>query len=145
MTAWLLILLCAGVLFVFVLLVIFLLIMRYLNYRENVKMMEQGLVPQQKPKRNRGFLITGWIFTGLGFLVTILLWLVGALALGEGQFYPLALGPWVLLGLVPMAFGLLLLLLYIILAPPAGKQQLPEEEGESKEFTENSNEEAPPL
>jgi len=123
MAVWLIILLCAGIFLVFLLLVIFLLLMRYLNYRENVKMAEQGMIPQEKPKRNRGFLIAGWIITGMGFLVTLILWLIGALALGEGQFYPLALGPWVLLGLVPMVFGLFLLLVYVILAPSGSKKQ----------------------
>jgi nitrogen fixation-related uncharacterized protein len=128
MAAWLLILLCVGIAFVFILLVLFLLGMRYLNYRENIKMAEQGLISQPKPKRNRGFLIAGWIITGLGLIGTVILWLLGALALGEGQYYPLALGPWVLIGLVPMAIGLFLLLLYVILAPAKNKQSIEQTE-----------------
>jgi nitrogen fixation-related uncharacterized protein len=128
MAAWLLILLCVGIAFVFILLVLFLLGMRYLNYRENIKMAEQGLISQPKPKRNRGFLIAGWIITGLGLIGTVILWLLGALALGEGQYYPLAVGPWVLIGLVPMAIGLFLLLLYVILAPAKNKQSIEQTE-----------------
>ena len=95
--------------------------MRYLNYRENVKLAEQGLTIQKTPKRNRGFLILGWIITVLGFIVSVLLWLLGLFALGEGQFYPLALGPWVLLGLIPLVFGLFLLLIYVLLTPSIKK------------------------
>ncbi|MAT44243.1 MAG: hypothetical protein CL609_18080 [Anaerolineaceae bacterium] len=136
MAAWLLILLCVGIAFVFILLVLFLLGMRYLNYRENIKMAEQGLISQPKPKRNRGFLIAGWIITGLGLVGTVILWLLGALALGEGRYYPLALGPWVLIGLVPMAIGLFLLLLYVILAPAKNKQPKEQTEPSVVEFPE---------
>ncbi len=120
-------LLCVGIFGFFVLLLAFLLIMRYLNYRENVKLAEQGINIQTKPKRNRGFLIIGWIITVMGFLATGLLWLLGLLAFGEGQFYPLALGPWVLLGLVPLIFGLFLLLIYVLLTPSIKKIMREEE------------------
>lgn len=123
-TNGLILLLCVGIFGFFLFLLLFLLLMRYLNYRENVKLAEQGFPIQQKPKRNRGFLIAGWVITVLGFISTLLLWLFGLLAFGEGRFYPLALGPWVLLGLIPLAFGLILLFVYVLLTPPMKKMML---------------------
>lgn len=115
---------CFGIFAFFIFLLAFLLLMRYINYRENVNMAEKGISPQQKPKRNRGFLITGWIMTILGLVVFVFLWLIGFIGFmgfSDELYYPLGLGPWVLLGLIPLLFGLLLLLVYVILTPRKSK------------------------
>lgn len=116
-----LILACLGIFGFFVLLFGFLLLFRYINYREKVKLAEKGIFPQEAPqtKPKKGLLITGWIVTSLGFLGTIIFWLFGISVTGSGfgYGYPLGLGPWVLLGLFPMLLGLILLLIYVITAP----------------------------
>jgi hypothetical protein len=116
-----LILVCVGIFGFFVLLFGFLLLFRYINYREKVKLAEKGIFPQEesKQKPTKGLLIAGWIITILGFLGTIIFWLFGISVTGSGYGYgfPMGLGPWVLLGLFPMLLGLILLLIYVVRSP----------------------------
>ena len=69
---------------------------------------------RKKPKK--GLLISGWVFTFIGFLATIIFWLFGISVSGStyGNRIPLGLGPWILLGLLPLLLGLILLLIYVV-------------------------------
>jgi hypothetical protein len=119
--AFTLILACAGIFGFFIILFGFLLLLRYINYRENMKLAEKGLISQstQKNKPKKGLLISGWIFTIVGFLATIIFWLFGINVTGSayGRNFPLGLGPWMLLGLLPLFLGLILLLIYVVRSP----------------------------
>ena len=116
-----LILACLGIFGFFILLFGFLLLFRYINYREKIKLAEKGIYPQETPKTKpkKGLLIAGWIISIIGFLSTIIFWLFGIsfTESGMGNNFPLGLGPWVLLGLFPFLLGLILLLVYVIKAP----------------------------
>lgn len=116
-----LILACLGIFGFFVLLFGFLLLFRYINYHEKVKLAERGIFPQEEPKQKpkKSLLIAGWIITILGFLGTIIFLLFGISITGYGYGYgfPMGLGPWVLLGLFPMLLGLILLLIYVVRSP----------------------------
>jgi len=122
-----LILACLGIFGFFVLLFGFLLLFRYINYREKVKLVEKGIFPQEEPnqKPKKGLLVAGWIITILGFLGTIIFWLFGISITGYGYGYgfPMGLGPWVLLGLFPMLLGLILLLIYVVRSPSKNGNQ----------------------
>lgn len=107
---------CAGILIFFVFFLGFLLLMRLLNYRENSKLAQAGFTTAQKPRRNRGLLVWGWLITILASLAIPILWFFGHSILTQSQYYPLGLGPWMLLGFFPLFFGLCLLLVYVILA-----------------------------
>ena len=111
-----------GVLFpVFLLAVIFgfIILLRYLRYRENMMFMERGMTPPVPPRgrpvspqgvsrsayyspyrRLRGGIITS--FVGLAILLG--LWTLGT-------------GPWLLGGLIPLAVGLGELLTFVIMSP----------------------------
>ncbi len=119
--AFTLILACVGIFGFFILLFSFLLLLRYINYRENMKLAEKGLIHQstQKNKPKKGLLISGWIFTIIGFLATIIFWLFGISVTGSayGRSFPLGLGPWILLGLLPFLLRLILLLIYVVRSP----------------------------
>lgn len=115
----LLILACLGIFGFFVVLLGFLLLMRYLNYRENMKLAEKGYDVQQKPRRNKALLTWGWIITAIGLVGTLGSWALFAFFISPGLGLPLGLGPWVLLGLIPLFFGLVLLLIYVITTPSA--------------------------
>ncbi|PKO15270.1 MAG: hypothetical protein CVU39_11745 [Chloroflexi bacterium HGW-Chloroflexi-10] len=121
MSSMILLLACAGIFVFFILLFGFLLLMRYINYKENVKMADGGIVQLQKPKRNRWLLVVGWIGSVLGVLLSAVIWVVGIKTINEAGLYPLALGPWMLIGLAPLFFGLCMLLIYVILAPAQQK------------------------
>jgi hypothetical protein len=120
-----LILACVGIFGFFILLFGFLLLLRYLNYQEKIKLAERGIYPQETPKTKpkKGLLIAGWIISIIGFLSTIVFWLFGISATGSGigNNFPLGLGPWVLLGLIPFFVGLVFLLIYVINSPSNGR------------------------
>lgn len=116
-----LILACVGIFGFFVMLFGFLLLLRFINYREKVKLAEKGVFVQEEPKTKpkKGLYITGWIITMAGFIGTIAFWLFGISVTGSGYGYgfPFGLGPWVLLGLFPLLLGLILLLIYVVRSP----------------------------
>jgi hypothetical protein len=116
-----LILACVGIFGFFVMLFGFLLLLRFINYREKVKLADKGVFVQEetKSKPKKGLLIAGWIITLSGFVATIAFWLFGISVTGSGYGYgfPLGLGPWVLLGLFPFLLGLILLLIYAVRSP----------------------------
>lgn len=125
--AFTLILACAGIFGFFILLFGFLLLLRYINYRENMKLAEKGIISQssQKNKPQRGLLIAGWVFTIIGFLGTIFFWLFGFGISEVSNVYRirLGLGPWLLLGLLPLLLGLILLLIYVVKSPSHEDEQ----------------------
>jgi hypothetical protein len=97
----------------------FVLLVRLINYRETIALADRGLL---KPKagNGRGPLAWGVVITFLGVATMCGLYPVGWL--GSSGRFPLNFGPWMLLGLLPTAFGLALLTVYAIAhrgeAPP---------------------------
>ncbi len=69
---------------------------RYLRYKETVTLAEQGLLRPSKVKQNRDSARWGYIFLFLGIAFTL-----GMLTLG--------IGPWLLVGFVPLFFGIALI------------------------------------
>jgi sterol desaturase/sphingolipid hydroxylase (fatty acid hydroxylase superfamily) len=96
---------------------VFLVIIRILQYRETVALAEKGLV---KPGNNlpdvrsNGYSNTsalrwGIVIASLGLALTLGLWPQG---LGSG--YLLGIGPWMIVGFIPLFFGLGLILIYVL-------------------------------
>ncbi|HSM26316.1 MAG TPA: hypothetical protein VK856_15745 [Anaerolineaceae bacterium] len=116
-----LILACVGIFGFFILLLGFILIMRYISYQEKVKMADKGVYIQEEPmvKPKKGLLIAGLIVTFIGIFGTILFWIFGVSVTGSGMgnYFPLGFGPWMLLGLFPLLLGLILLLIYVLRFP----------------------------
>jgi len=137
-----LILACLGIFGFFILLFGFLLMFRYISYREKMKLAEKGIYPQVIPhtKPKRGLLIAGWIISIIGFIATIAFWLFGISFTGSGYGfgYPLGLGPWVLLGLFPFLLGLILLLMYVLRSPSQDNFQQLDRKNTSPEESEIS-------
>lgn len=105
---------CAGTLGFFGLLFGFILLYRYLNYRETLALAEKGLVrpPREHSGQGRAALVWGILITAVGLALTLGLWPLG-LAFGANE-YPLGFGPWMLVGLLPLFFGLALVLVYVL-------------------------------
>lgn len=85
---------------------------RYWRYREMVTLAERGLVRQVSNgngngSSNRNTLRWGLITTFLGLALCLGTW-----PIGFWVHTPLGLGPWMLIGLIPMFFGMALLVLY---------------------------------
>ncbi len=119
----------------------FILLSRYLKYRETLTMIQHGITPPQPmmapppmPRPpvavqqgngggGRATLIWGLVLTGIGIALTLALWPIGFIAnsaSGNSINFPLGLGPWMLAGFVPLFVGLALILGYVITRPERG-------------------------
>jgi len=105
---------CAGSLgFVFMILT-FIVVMRYLSYRETLKLAEKGLMrPIRSSGNGKATLIWGIIITAIGLALMVGLWPLGVML---GATAPFGFGPWMLAGLLPTFFGLALILIYVLTA-----------------------------
>jgi hypothetical protein len=120
----------------------FILLSRYLRYRETLTMIQHGIAPppprptmmpappmmprppvvmqQGNGGTGRGTLIWGLVLSAIGLALTIALWPIGFIAnsaSGNTVNFPLGLGPWMLAGFVPLFVGLALILGYVVTRP----------------------------
>ena len=135
-----LILACVGIFGLFGLLLGFILLMRYMNYREKMKLAEKGVYVPKEPKKKpkKGLLIAGLVITFIGIFATIIFWVFGVSVTGSGMgnYFPLGVGPWMLLGLFPLLLGLILLLIFVLGYPSGSTNH------NQQEFTSINNEES---
>ena len=119
---------CLGFVGSFALLFGFIVVMRYLGYRETLALAEKGLV---RPDRARGngkdTLRWGIAIAAIGMALCVGLFPIGFI--GGGSRFPLGFGPWMLAGLLPMFFGLGLILIYVL----TREDKKAEKDGESKQ------------
>ena len=92
----------------------FILLVRYLDHRERMSMIEHGLVHDETTRTppRAALLRGGLITTMVGFAVTIGLYTLGYLLPPPFSAVPGRLGPWLLPGLIPLAVGLALVASY---------------------------------
>ena len=90
----------------------FILLMRFIAYRETMQLAEKGLVKPQRNGTGKGTLIWGIMITAVGLALMLGLWPLG-FSFGATSF-PLGFGPWMLIGLVPTFFGIALILIYVL-------------------------------
>lgn len=103
---------CAGGLTFVFLILGFIVLMRYLNYKETLKLAEKGLVrPMRQNGNGKSALIWGILITAIGLATTIGMWPLGFMFRID---LPFGFGPWMLAGLLPMFFGLGLILVYVL-------------------------------
>lgn len=84
---------------------------RYLRFRETIALAQHGLLREERlrSRRPRGDTQRwGIIITALGAALSCGLYPIGFVADG----FPLNFGPWMLVGLLPLAFGIALLLIH---------------------------------
>ncbi len=105
---------CSGVIGFFVVLFSFILLLRYLSYRETMALAEKGLVRPRRERAggNKTVLVWGVVIAAIGLALLVGLWPLGLS--GMGIDYPLGFGPWMLFGLLPLFFGLALILIYVL-------------------------------
>ena len=91
----------------------FILLMRFLSYRETMALAEKGLVRADTRRGNGGkdSLRWGIVITAIGLALCIGLYPIGFVS---GSRFLLGMGPWMLAGLLPMFFGLGLILIYAL-------------------------------
>ncbi len=107
---------CISLVLLFFMLFGFIIMMRYISYRETMTLAEKGLVRPVKRNGNSA-LVWGITLTAIGLALCIGLYPIGFLVNWTSNF-PIALGPWLLPGLLPMFFGLGLVLIHVLTRPP---------------------------
>ncbi|MFZ6030374.1 MAG: DUF6249 domain-containing protein [Chloroflexota bacterium] len=118
---------CLAIPAFFVPLFLLIVILRYLSYRETLALAEKGLVRPQRQSDGKDSLRWGIVITAVGAALTLGLWPLGFLG---SQRFPLGLGPWMLIGLIPTFFGLALILIYALTYDRNKPKALPNEKSD---------------
>ena len=88
-------------------------LMRFINYKETMSLAEKGLTrPEPQKGSGKGYLRSGILTTALGIALSLGLYPIG-FSFDEFNF-PLGLGPWMLVGFIPLFLGLGMLLLHYL-------------------------------
>jgi uncharacterized protein DUF6249 len=117
----------------FLLLFAFIILMRYLSYRETLALAEKGLVrPVGRGGNGSGKDTLRWgiSLTAIGLALCISLYPIGLL---PGMKFPLGLGPWMMVGFLPTFFGLGLVLIYVITHDKSDEADKPNQINEPKQ------------
>jgi len=120
---------------------VFILLLRYLEHRERMSMIERGMLhpeTNQHPSYPRGSaqLRGGLITAGVGFALTVGLYNLGWLLPAPLAAAPGRIGPWLLPGLIPLAIGLALVAGYY-LSPPHQETEASSNTGEREKAEDN--------
>jgi hypothetical protein len=120
-----------GTLGFFLLTFIFIVVMRYIGYRETMTLAEKGLVrPDRRLSGNgKDTLRWGIVIAAVGLALCVGLYPIGLL---PGNSFPLGLGPWMIAGLLPMFFGLGLILIYVLTREKSDDKSQPGSQNEPK-------------
>jgi hypothetical protein len=90
--------------------------LRYMAYRETLALADKGLVRGQVRGENTGSLRWGITWAAIGMALCLGLWPIG-FYIGGARGVPLGLGPWMLVGLIPLFLGLGQILFYVLTRP----------------------------
>jgi len=121
----------------------FILLVRYLDHRERMAMIDRGLVPTQRsptwmvPRGSAA--LRGGLITAMGGLaVTAGLYTMGYLLPPPLNAVPGKLGPWLLPGLIPLGVGAALVASHY-LAPPSPPSDMADTAGEAANADQRSD------
>ena len=94
----------------------FIILLRYIQYRERMAMITHGIPPRERNRhrRHHGILRAGLITMMVGLSLTIGLYPLGFVLPATFTATPLHLGPWLLPGLIPFGVGLALAVSYYL-------------------------------
>lgn len=100
----------------------FIVLLRYIDHRERMALIRQGIDPN-RPRANRrgaGVLRAGLIILMVGIALTVGLYPIGYMDMLPANFYliPFRAGPWLLPGLIPLGVGCALIISYYLTPPP---------------------------
>jgi hypothetical protein len=107
----------------------FIVLLRYLQYREHMAMISTGMHPDSlraPRRRSRGLLRAGLIIAMVGLTLTIGLYPIGYILPPFFANIPFHLGPWLLPGLIPLGVGIALTTSYYLerdSTPPDSERQ----------------------
>ena len=94
----------------------FIVLLRYIHYKERMALLTYGINPEsmRKQRRSRGILRAGLITAMVGLTLTIGLYPVGFILPSAFTAAPFHLGPWLLPGLIPFGVGVALIVSYYL-------------------------------
>jgi hypothetical protein len=94
----------------------FIILLRYIQHREHMELIKQGINPHNtaKQRRSHGILRAGLITMMVGLSLTIGLYPLGFLLPKDFTNTPFHLGPWLLPGLIPLGVGAALTISYYL-------------------------------
>src|SRR5207237_137871 len=120
-----------GTLGLFFLTFIFVVIMRFIGYRETVHLAEKGLVRPDRAANGSGKDTLRWgvVITAVGLALCVGLYPIGLL---PGSSFPLGIGPWMIAGFLPTIFGLGLILIYVLTRDDKDDKRAPDTKGDSQ-------------
>ena len=101
---------------------------RLLRYRETIKLAEHGLLRQAQKQNGQNTLRWGVILTSIGLAFCVVLYPLGFVI---DDSFPLYIGPWMLVGLLPTFFGIGLIVIFYLTKDEQQsqiEQQIKEEE-----------------
>ncbi len=107
----------------------FIVLLRYLQFRERMAMISTGMHPDRlraPRRRSRGMLRAGLIIAMVGLTLTIGLYPIGYILPPVFANIPLHFGPWLLPGLIPLGVGIALTTSYYLerdSVPPDSERQ----------------------
>ncbi len=101
-----------GTIFFFGTFLAFFAYLRYLRHKEVLALAEKGLVHTRHTRNGKGTLRWGIVITALGVALSLGLYPLGWLI--PDNVFPLKFGPWMLVGLLPVFFGLSLIAIYLL-------------------------------
>ncbi|HEU5226375.1 MAG TPA: DUF6249 domain-containing protein [Ktedonobacteraceae bacterium] len=95
---------------------VFVVLLRYIHYKERMALLAHGINPEHMPRqrRSRGMLRAGLITGMVGLTLTIGLYPIGFLLPAAFAAAPLHIGPWLLPGLIPFGVGIALIVSYYL-------------------------------
>jgi hypothetical protein len=94
----------------------FIVLLRYIHYRERMALINHGINPHmaRRLRRSNGILRAGLITMMVGLTLTIGLYPIGFLLPSSIDAAPFHLGPWLLPGLIPLGVGIALITSYYL-------------------------------
>lgn len=120
----------------------FIVLLRYLQHRERMALIIQGIHPSpaqridtQRQRRRNHMLRAGLIIAMVGLTLTAGLYPVGFFLPAQFASVPFHFGPWLLPGLIPLGVGTALIVSYYLEQP----SQNPSEDQEHQEHQDGSN------
>lgn len=112
-SSWSFAIICAGAILTLLLFFGFIVLMRYINFKENLALAEKGFArPIATKQKRKNVLIWGVMVAAVGMALCLGLYPLGLS--GTGTQYPFGFGPWMIAGFLPLFVGIGLILVYVL-------------------------------
>src|SRR5215470_10314424 len=109
----------------------FIVLLRYIHYRERMELIKHGFNPHvlHKRRRSSGILRAGLITMMVGLSLTVGLYPISFLLPTTIDAAPFHLGPWLLPGLIPLGVGIALTVSYYLEQNSLGQDEDQQQDG----------------